>query len=347
MRRGWDLEEGVNQAAAVVDYRLRISGSHIRLQVSSRVTDHAYRFELGMFLDELRLPFDDALTTARAIGADYVWFLNGPNGTEVAEMGDAEIDGIAERVAERDLRLLLISASSPFKQLHLTDVDAASPMNNEEYRKQLGDLVRSMQIARRLGVGAVRAYTFAWPGEYTAGKPTWPMRWLTRGGVIADVDMDRLEAAFLPVIDQAEKYGVDVVLSMMPWNYTNTTGNLRRLAERLGSDRIKAMWGPADNMNCGERDVATSGFVNVRPYLHSLHVKDLHVIDGKSLDFQYRPVGEGDVDFLTVLRSLRDNRCDAVLSVATHFRPPGGSPVEAMRINVANLKNLIAQVQTE
>ena len=48
------------------------------------------------------------------------------------------------------------------------------------------------------------------------------------------------------MLDQAEKYGVDVVLSMMPLNDTNTTGNLRRLAERLGSDRIKAMWGPAD-----------------------------------------------------------------------------------------------------
>ena len=47
------------------------------------------------------------------------------------------------------------------------------------------------------------------------------------------------------------------------------------------------------------------------------------------------------------LRSLRENRCDVVLSVATHFRPPGDSPVEAMRINYENLKALIAQVQAE
>ena len=52
------------------------------------------------------------------------------------------------------------------------------------------------------------------------------------------------------------KYGK----SMMPWNYTNTTGNFRRLAERLGSDRIKVMWGPADNYNCGEWDAVTTGF---------------------------------------------------------------------------------------
>ena len=83
---------------------------------------------------------------------------------------------------------------------------------------------------------------------------------LTRGGVIADVDMDKLKAAFSPVIEQAERHDVDLVLAMMPWNYTNTSSNFRRLAEHLGSDRVKVMWGPADSINCGERDAAAAGF---------------------------------------------------------------------------------------
>ncbi len=85
----------------------------------------------------------------------------------------------------------------------------------------------------------------------------------------------------------------------------------------------------------------------MRPYLHSLHIKDLHVNDGLSLDFDYKPVGEGDVDFPTVLRNLRDNRVDAVLSVATHFRPASDSSVEAMGINYENIRALIAQVEGE
>ena len=311
------------------------------------VTDQSYRFKLGMFLNELGLPFDEALAVARDIGAEYVWFERIPDEPDIARMSDNAIDRMARRVADHDLKLFLISALNPFKQIHLTDIDAGSPIDNEEYQRQFDDLVRSMHIARRLGVGAVLAYTFAWPGEYNAAKPTWPMRWLTRGGVIADVDMDKLEAAFLPVLDQAEKYGVDVVLSMMPWNYTNTTANFRRLAERLGSDRVKVMWGTADNINCGERDAAAAGFVNVRPYLHSLHIKDLHVNDGLNLDFQYLPIGEGDVDFPTVLRNLSDHESDVVLSVSTHFRPPSDSEVEAMRINYANLNALIEQVQAE
>ena len=311
------------------------------------MTDRSYRFKLGMFLNELQLPFDEALAVASEIGAEYVWFAQLPDEPPIAEITDDAVDRIAERVAEHDLKLFLISAASPFKQIHLTEIDADSPEGNKEYHDQLNDLVRSMEIARRLDVGAVLAYTFAWPGEYTAAKPTWPMRWLTRGGVIADVDMDKLEAAFSPVVEQAEVHDVDVVLSMMPWNYTNTTANFRRLAERLGSDRIKVMWGPADNMNSGEKDTATAGFLNVRPYLHTIHLKDLHVNDGLHLDFDYRPLGEGDVDYPTVLRNLRDNRCDVVLSVSTHFRPPSGSAVEAMRINFARLTALIEQVEAD
>ena len=168
-----------------------------------------------------------------------------------------------------------------------------------------------------------------------------------REGVIADVDMQKLVKAFSLVAEQAERYDVDVALSMMPWNYTNTTGNFRQLAERVGSQRIKAMWGPADNMNSGEWDTATAGFQNVRPFLHGLHLKDLHVEDGLRLKFQYRPLGEGDVDYVTILRSLRVHRSEAVLSVSTHFLPPSGSREEAIRINYANLKNLIRRAEKE
>ena len=306
-----------------------------------------YHFKLGMYLPELRLPFDEALAKAKEIGAEYIWFNHLPDEPSIAEMSDAEVERMGERVARHGLKIFLIGVGSPFKQIHLTDLSLETMADHPVFRKELNDLVRSMRMAARLGVSAVNAFTFAWPGEYSAGKPTWPMRWLTRGGVISHGEMEKLVKAFSMVAEEAERYDVDVALSMMPWNYTNTTGNFRRLAERLGSKRMKVVWGPADNMNSGEWDVGTAGFHNVRPYLHGLHLKDLHVIDGQSLQFEYRPLGDGDVDYLTVLRHLRDYRCDAVLSVATHFLPPSGSPEEAMRINYANLKTLLRQVEME
>ena len=298
-----------------------------------------------MYLPELRFPFNEALAKAKEIRAEYVWFNHLSDEIPISQMSDEEVDHMGKRVSQHGLKIFLIGAGNPFKTIHLTDLSLETMADHPAFRKELNDLIRSMQIASRLGVSTVNAFSFAWPGEYTAGKPTWPMRWLTRGGIISDGEMDKLIKACSMVVEEAERYSIDVALSMMCWNYTNTTGNFRRLADQLGSKRIKVMWGPADNINCGEWDVATTGFHNIRPYLHGLHLKDLHIIGGQQLRFEYRPIGDGDVDYLTVLRQLRDHNCEAVLSVATHFLPAEGSAEDAMRINYANLLSLIQQIE--
>jgi sugar phosphate isomerase/epimerase len=298
-------------------------------------------FKLGMFLNELQMPFDEALATAAEIGAEYVWFDHIRDGPELVDLTPAETDDLGKRVESHGLKISLLSPRSPFKFIHLTELDSDAPEDAPSVKKEMDDVVQTMKLANRLGVRDVLIYTFAWPGEYSADKPTWPMRWLTRGGVIAEVDMDKLVRIFSRVAEHGEEHDVNVVLSMMPWNYTNTTANFRQIAERVGSSRIKVMWGAADNFNCGEFDVATAGFNNVRPYLNSLHLKDVHVVDGFNLDFEYRPLGDGDIDYVTIFRSLKQHDCDVVLAAATHFVPPSGSRKEAMTINYAKLKALL------
>lgn len=311
-----------------------------------------HRFKLGMYLGELQLPFDESLAKAKEIGVESVWVSRGRTAYRlhqektIEHLSDVEVDQMAHRVQQQGLEIFLLSAGSTFKHIHLTDLKKDKLTSHEGFQKDFGELVRCMEIASRIGVGAVGSFTFAWPGEYKADKPTWPMRWLTRGGYIADVDMEKLVVAFRMVAEEAERHNVDVALFMMPWNYTNTTGNFRRVIEAVGSTRLKVMWGPADNYNSGEWDVATAGFNNIRPYLHGLHLKDIHVIDGLKRKFEYRSLGNGDVNYLEILRRLEKSRSDAVLSLATHFIPPGGTREEAMRINFSNLQKLIHQVQS-
>ena len=79
--------------------------------------------------------------------------------------------------------------------------------DDPDFRLEFDSLIRSMQIASQLGVGAVHSYGFCWPGEWSVGQPTWskaptwPMKWLTRGGVIAEVDFQKLVAAFSLVLE--------------------------------------------------------------------------------------------------------------------------------------------------
>ena len=305
-------------------------------------TANNYEFKLGMYLGELQLPFEESLATARDLGAQYVWCGTHSENRALFELPDAEIDKAASLVEAHGLKFFFIDSGGAFKQVHLAELEMGKMLEHAQFKQHFDRLMRSMAVSARLGVGAVSCSSFAWPAEYTAGKPTWPMRWATRGGIIADVDMEKLVEAFSLIADAAESYNIDVAFMMMQWNYTNTSGNLRRIFEAVGSPRLRALWCPADNVNCGETDNATAGFENLRPYLHGVHAKDLHTIDGSKLDFEYTPIGEGDVDYPTILQNLRDHHCDVVVSVATHFVPASGSRLEAMHTNFANLRRLIA-----
>ena len=57
--------------------------------------------------------------------------------------------------------------------------------------------------------------------------------------------------------------------------------------------------------------------------------------DGLALDFDYVPLGEGDIDYATALRNIRAAGLDPIISVATHWTPASGSRVEAMRTQAA------------
>ena len=117
-------------------------------------------FKFGMYLPELRLPFDESLATAKEIGAEYVWFNRVPDGPPIAEMSDAEVDHMAERVDRHGLKMCLISAGNSFKQIHLSDLNLQAMDDHPDFRKELNDLTRAMQIAARLGVRAVGTFTF-------------------------------------------------------------------------------------------------------------------------------------------------------------------------------------------
>ncbi|MBM3933627.1 MAG: sugar phosphate isomerase/epimerase [SAR202 cluster bacterium] len=307
-----------------------------------------YRYKIGMFLNEVRtFTLDQALALAQDTGCEYVWYTLLAGEPDFAEATDKQIASAMNRLKAHKLKLWMIGTGVTFKQVHLTDLDLAGMQDNPLLKKEFDDLLKCMDAAVKTGCNTVMTYSFAWPGEYTAAKPTWPMRWLTRGGIISELDMDKLTKAFSLVAEAAEKRNVDVVVGMMPWNYTSNTTNMRALMERVKSKRLKVMWGPADNINSGEIDAVSASFLNVKPYINSIHIKDLRVVDGYHNKFDYCPIGDGQVDFPSVLRSLRDNNIQAMLSISTHFLPPGGSKEEAMRLNMSRIQALTKQIESE
>ena len=322
----------------------------------SMLSVSTHKFKFGISISELKLQdFDHALERVRKIGIEYILVESLGSEGLISNFSDSQADDFGKRLEAQGVQPLMIG-SSTFKQVHLADIDINTMAEHSQFQQHFTKLVRTMQVGDRLGYRDICTFTFAWPGEYTtgsprgAGSPTWPMRWITRGGIISRTDMDKLEKGFSLMIREAERYDVNLVLMQMPWNYTNTTGNFRRIAERLSSPRIRVMWGPADNLNSGESDVATAGFQNVRPYVHGLHMKDLRVNYGPDLDFTYCPIGQGETDYKLVLKNLHEHSCPAFLSIASHCVLPGGNPQdpdaceEILRSNYRTVSTIVERI---
>ncbi|MCZ6677964.1 MAG: hypothetical protein O7E52_12015 [Candidatus Poribacteria bacterium] len=117
------------------------------------MTDH--RFKLAIWLDEMKLPFDEGLAVAKQIGATYVWFAELPGETAIAQMSDAEVDTMGARVARHGLKLFQICAGHPFHNIRLMDLDPTSIQDHPAFHQDFNALVRAMQIAVRWDVGAL------------------------------------------------------------------------------------------------------------------------------------------------------------------------------------------------
>ena len=50
----------------------------------------SYEFKLGIFLGEMRLPFEQSLAAARELGAQYVWCSATDDGHRISELPDAD-----------------------------------------------------------------------------------------------------------------------------------------------------------------------------------------------------------------------------------------------------------------
>ena len=302
--------------------------------------------KLAVWLDELVMSFDEGLAVVKELGVDYVWFAELKEETPIGSMSDVEVDKMASRIDHHGLKLYQICANHPLHDIELIDLTPGKAFEHPQLLHDFEVLVRSMKIAARIGVEAVLAYGLSWPGEWRqkwSKSPTWPMRWATQGGIISDSNLDSLVEVFQPIIEQAEKYEVDLVLGMRPFHFLNTSEHFCELAQRLDSRRLRAMWAPADCFLSGEKDIHGAGFERMSTYLHGLHLKDVVVLNGPQCKYEWKPLGEGQVDYPSIIHRLCKHDTTLYLGVATHFHLPGVSRVEAMRSNIAKTRCMLEQ----
>lgn len=300
-----------------------------------------YKFKMGMFLGDTGLPLQEAAELAQDLGAEYVEI---PVKSE--DLTESHATYCQRVLQDTGLRAHLVSLGDLFKNIHIDQMDLVDLEAHRKFARDLDTLKRGVRFANILGCPNVIVQGFAWPDEYRGNvrlSPNWRDRYSTGGGVIPPKELDKLVAVFGICADIAETQDVSVAVGMMPWNYTNTSRNFLKIMERVDSPRLKCKWGPADTYNSRELDSVTNVYQNLKPYLTSLHLKDITVLDGPGLKFKYVPIGDGDVNYSELFRSFARDQTDVVLAVATHFQIPGDTLANTMRLNYSNTLRLTEQ----
>ena len=67
------------------------------------------------------------------------------------------------------------------------------------------------------------------------------------------------------------------------------------------------------------------------------------MLDGPAIEFEYVPIGSGDTDYATLFRTFARDHTDIVIAVATHYKLPGDTKANSMRLNYANRLELTEQ----
>jgi sugar phosphate isomerase/epimerase len=99
--------------------------------------------------------------------------------------------------------------------------------------------------------------------------------------------------------------------------YGDTPGRCLDLLAAVDSPRLRAVWDPANFVQCGVRPHA-EGYQLLRPYVAYVHVKDALLASG-----QVVPAGQGDGELRETLAALYASGFDGFFSFEPHLREAG------------------------
>ncbi len=238
--------------------------------------------------------------------------LRGAWGKNVLRLSDEEVGRLAELCADRGVRVAVIA--SPIGKIGVGD----------DFAPHLEDFRRALEVAHRLEAPFVRVFSFYVPA--------------------GDDPADHREAVLEKVgrlVREAEGTGVTLLHENEKGIYGDTPERCHDLLAAIGSPDLRAVWDPANFVQCGVRPFA-EGYALLRPYIAAVHVKDARRGSGEVV-----PAGEGDGDWRETLAALHDSGFAGVFSLEPHLAAAdpfaGFSGPEQFRRASSSFKDLLRE----
>ncbi|MBM0278831.1 sugar phosphate isomerase/epimerase family protein [Micromonospora tarensis] len=238
---------------------------------------------LSGFGDEIDPDPAVQLAVLNALGARHIE-VRSAWGTNVVELGDAQLDALAEAV---DARGMAVSAvASPVGKVDVTTEDGG----------ELHRLRAAVAAAHRLGSRYVRIFSFYRPAGVAPAE--------IRAAVLARM---RVFAAL------AEDSGVVLLHENEKDIYGDVPRRVADLVESVDSPALRVAWDNANFVQVGVRPY-DDGYALLRPHLEYLQVKDAIAATAEVV-----PAGHGDGQLLRTLTALRDDGYAGFASLEPHL----------------------------
>jgi sugar phosphate isomerase/epimerase len=286
-------------------------------------------FKLSAISDEISQDFQRVVDVCQEFGVEQV---------EPRSVWDtASQDLTDEQVAEMkkildDAGMSVAAIASPFFKCDLGD--------EEQYAEHIGILRRCIEIGKELGTDIIRGFTF----------------WKT--GPAEEVWQEIIDAYQEPIeiLEAEDAYiGIENEAS----THIATAAEAEALYEALGTDRVKAIWDPANEVYAEDGELPfPDAFERMKPNLIHVHIKDaVRTPDGED-PARCVPVGVGGyIDYHGQFEALMEMGYEGACSLETHWRPaadldedllnrPGGAAFSeggeyASRVCLENIREIL------
>jgi sugar phosphate isomerase/epimerase len=197
--------------------------------------------------------------------------------------------------------------------------------NPGEGREHLEILKRCLAVCHELETRLARVFTFWRP--CAPGAPD-----LTEGALSWAEAAPRISARLREAAGIARDAGCRLVVENEPSVYGSSCAQVAEILSRADHTALGALWDPGNAIyDLAVEPPYPDGYETLRRFISHIHLKDARR-DPRTHAASAVALGDGEIPYPAILRRLRDDGYEGVVSLETHYRVGAVLSEEAARM---------------
>jgi L-ribulose-5-phosphate 3-epimerase len=281
-------------------------------------------YKIGTITDQVSMNFEYALNFIKELGLEYIeihalWNKN------IEELTDDEVAEAKRLVNKYGLKVSIIS-STLFLQCHLLESKKKfGPIDDYfitiagDYDDHIKALKRCIELCEIFDTDKLRTFGF-----------------IKESSLDDDDALQKIKEKLQKPIEMVAKAGLMLLLENCPHTYLQFGALTKKVIEEIDSKNFRALWDPANALRSGG-DPYPEDYSHIKKYIAHVHAKDVSLAG----EVHMVPLGEGIIDYNGILKSLKKDGFDGVISLEPEFVDQVGGRPEGLRKSLEGIKRIL------